>query len=571
MKNFIYTLLIGIVLIVSSCKQNLGTETPIGPNDVRVTGIAITPASDVSVPIGATTSLGVNITPDNATNKAVTWQSQHTAIATVNASGEVLGVVEGTATISATAQDGSGVTTTKSVKVVAPTGPITSGNVGPRPNTYDDPANAIYVATNGNDATANGSIDKPYKSINAALAAGGAGSTIVLRGGTYREGGEVRPRNKNVTIKSRKGEWAIIDLSNQTEANKWDSGIYLDPDASGFTLRCVEVIGGFYAFATETTWDWGVEYYPTKYGVSNVLIEDCKLHDSQVDVIKIKPNCNHITIRYNEIYNSGRSITGAQATNGEGNAEGIDNVNGDNMHVHNNYIHHIVGTGIYAKGGAADALIENNLLENINAAGIMVGFDTNLEWMEDGSEGPGFDYFENIRSIVRNNLIIKAGWEGIGLYASKDAQVYNNTVVDAVCGVLQYHSGLWFGTASQDGQTGFGHPANVNPKIHHNIICMWPNSNNSMIEIRYSNEYGGMSGLNGKPTMNDNCYYIAGKSATFTDNRPGSTLSKAGLAAWKTHISGDTGSIEVNPALDAKYMPANPQCTGMGIQVVLTK
>ena len=92
-----------------------------------------------------------------------------------------------------------------------------------------------------------------------------------------------------------------------------------------------------------------------------------------------------------------------------------------------------------------------------------------------------------------------------------------------------------------------------------------------MIEIRYSNEYGGMSGLNGKPTMNDNCYYIAGKSATFTDNRPGSTLSKAGLAAWKTHISGDTGSIEVNPSLNSDYMPTNAQCTGMGIIAPLKK
>jgi hypothetical protein len=66
--------------------------------------------------------------------------------------------------------------------------------------------------------------------------------------------------------------------------------------------------------------------------------------------------------------------------------------------------------------------------------------------------------------------------------------------------------------------------------------------------------------------MNDNCYYIAGRTSAFTDNRPGSTLSNAGLAAWKTHIGGDSGSIEVNPALDpVTYVATNPQCAGMGI------
>jgi hypothetical protein len=35
--------------------------------------------------------------------------------------------------------------------------------VGPRANTADDPVNAIYVAPNGDDATTNGSIGKPYK------------------------------------------------------------------------------------------------------------------------------------------------------------------------------------------------------------------------------------------------------------------------------------------------------------------------------------------------------------------------------------------------------------------------
>ena len=448
---------------------------------------------------------------------------------------------------------------------------ITPVYVGPRANTADDPANGIYVSPDGNDSSAIGSIDKPFKSINAAMAsAPSSGATIILRSGTYRENGEVRIRRSNITIKSKKGEWAHIDLpfpANPADQNDGNSAISFDPGVTNCKLQGIEVTGGFYAVCINTKWGWhGDDDY---VAANNIIIEDCKLHNSRYDVVKVKPNCDNITIRYNEIYNSGRAITGSQSTNGEGNAEGIDNVNGDKMLVQNNYIHDIVGTGVYAKGGATDALIENNILKNINGAGIMVGFDTNLEYMEDGSEGPGFDYYENIRGIVRNNIVINAGWEGIGLYASKDAEVYNNTVVNAVCGSLQYHSGLYFGVAPQDGQTGFGHPANVNSKIHHNIISMWSNSNRPMIEIRYSLDNGGMSGFSGKPDMNNNCYYIAGKSAKFNDQRPSSPLENAGLAAWKTHISGDNGSIEVNPSFDADYMPTNSQCTGMGTQYPL--
>ena len=432
------------------------------------------------------------------------------------------------------------------------------GNVGPRGNSYDDPANGIYVAPDGNDATATGSIGSPYKSINAALAAAQPGATVILRGGTYHEGTEVRPRIPNVTVKSRRGEWAVIELI-YDPGIEWDSGVYFDTEASGCKLQCVEVKGGFYAVCMETTFQWDPAD-PFTYGASNIIIEDCILHDSRYDVVKVKPNCNNITIRYNEIYNSGQAFTPPYY--GEDNAEGIDNVNGNNMIVQNNYIHDIVGTGVYAKGGATDALIENNIIERIYGAGIMVGFDTNLEWF---SSNVNPDYYENIRGVVCNNLIIDAGWEGIGLYASKDAKVYNNTLINAVCGVSQYHSAIYFGVAPQDYDDNIGHPANINPDIHHNVVCMWPTSNRPMIDIRYSLDCGGMSALSGMPAIHDNCYYIAGKSASFNDQRPGSILENKGLAEWKTHTGGDNGSLEVNPALDANYITANTQCAGMGI------
>ena len=85
-----------------------------------------------------------------------------------------------------------------------------------------------------------------------------------------------------------------------------------------------------------------------------------------------------------------------------------------------------------------------------------------------------------------------------------------------------------------------------------------------MIEIRYSNELGGLSALDGKPVMNNNCYFIDGKNAVFADHRPDSLLENAGLFEWQSHIGGDNGSIEADPDLDDDFMPANPKCAGMG-------
>ena len=454
-----------------------------------------------------------------------------------------------------------------------------SGNVGPRANTADDPANGIYVSTVGNDATANGSIDRPYKSINAALDAASSGSTIILREGTYREGAatEVRVRQPNITIKSAKGEWAHIDLpfpSNMKDEDDGNSAIHFDPEASGCKLQSIEITGGFYTVCMETQWGWGGD--DDEVAASNIIIEDCILHDSRYDVVKVKPNCNNITIRYNEIYNSGRAFIGdSDFDQGECNAEGIDNVKGDKMLAQNNYIHDIVGNGIYAKGGATDVVIENNLIEHIYGAGIMVGFDTSPDWF-DLSVNP--KYYENIKGIVRNNLTIDTGWEGIGLYASKDAQIYNNTVVNAVTyGSGKYHSPIYFGIATQDWDNPAGCPPSVNPNIHHNIVSQPSSYTGQMIDIRFIKDFnfysyppGDLSGLDGMPTMNNNCYYVAGKSAIFTDNRP-TAKENMGLAAWKTHISGDNGSLEVNPSFDANYMTTNTQCEGMGIQYPLIK
>ena len=76
--------------------------------------------SNLSLYIGKTATLTATVTPENATNKAVTWESSDDTIATVDNNGKVTAVKEGTATITATAADGSGKSATCTVTVEKP-------------------------------------------------------------------------------------------------------------------------------------------------------------------------------------------------------------------------------------------------------------------------------------------------------------------------------------------------------------------------------------------------------------------------------------------------------------------
>lgn len=73
---------------------------------VSVTGVALNKNAS-SIAVGATEQLTATVTPDNATDKTITWSSSATDIATVSTTGLVTAVKAGTANIVATTKDGS--------------------------------------------------------------------------------------------------------------------------------------------------------------------------------------------------------------------------------------------------------------------------------------------------------------------------------------------------------------------------------------------------------------------------------------------------------------------------------
>ena len=108
---------------------------------VPVTGVSLNKDS-TSLTVGGTETLTATVKPEDATNKAVTWTSSNSTVATVDQNGVVTALARGTAVITATAADGRGASASCTVTV----------------SSYLPPANPNYritvEATQGGTVTA---------------------------------------------------------------------------------------------------------------------------------------------------------------------------------------------------------------------------------------------------------------------------------------------------------------------------------------------------------------------------------------------------------------------------------
>lgn len=73
---------------------------------VAVIGVTLNKTS-ATLAVGGTETLTATVSPDGATNKTVTWSSDNTSVATVDANGKVTAASAGTATITVTATNGT--------------------------------------------------------------------------------------------------------------------------------------------------------------------------------------------------------------------------------------------------------------------------------------------------------------------------------------------------------------------------------------------------------------------------------------------------------------------------------
>ena len=89
---------------ISFSYQIVNPITP--PPTVAVTNVKIE-ATKTTLKVGETTILKAVVEPTTATNKKVTWSSSDDKVATIDSNGQVKGIKEGEATITATTEDGN--------------------------------------------------------------------------------------------------------------------------------------------------------------------------------------------------------------------------------------------------------------------------------------------------------------------------------------------------------------------------------------------------------------------------------------------------------------------------------
>jgi uncharacterized protein YjdB len=119
--------------------------TTCNTSNVPVTGVTVTPSA-ATVNIGATTQLSATVQPSNATNQNVSWSTSNASVATVNGSGLVTGVAQGTATITVTTQDGNK-TASSAITVSTTDVPVTGVTVSPTTASLNVGATQSLVAT----------------------------------------------------------------------------------------------------------------------------------------------------------------------------------------------------------------------------------------------------------------------------------------------------------------------------------------------------------------------------------------------------------------------------------------
>lgn len=108
MKKFLFALAALSLLMACTPEENGADNNQSGNGGdkiVHVTGISLD-RNSATIKEGEYITLVATVTPSNADNKSVSWSSSSDAVATVDASGKVTGVKAGSATITATTEDG---------------------------------------------------------------------------------------------------------------------------------------------------------------------------------------------------------------------------------------------------------------------------------------------------------------------------------------------------------------------------------------------------------------------------------------------------------------------------------
>ena len=112
----------GTATITAKSNNGKTASCTVTVNPIQPTGIKATPETSTLYGLNGTVKLSANVMPSNATNKAVTWSSRNTSVATVSSDGTVKAVGYGTTVITAKTVNGLTSNCTVTVNPIAVTG-----------------------------------------------------------------------------------------------------------------------------------------------------------------------------------------------------------------------------------------------------------------------------------------------------------------------------------------------------------------------------------------------------------------------------------------------------------------
>ena len=318
--------------------------------------------------------------------------------------------------------------------------------------------NSIFVATTGNDATGNGSYNKPYKTITYAISKAIAGQTIYVRGGTYKENivfNKSGEEDKYIVLRNYPAETAVVDCTGKTvEA-------VVDFNYNSY----IRVIGLELCNLTQKS--NAVFGVLARGGESNLVIANLNIHNikgksaskGHANGIKIvgldetKP-CQNILIQNNHIYDCTCGLS--EALTVTANSQYIDII-GNKVHDNGNIGIDIAGNfgdcstasldfaryvyvaenevyncnsgnadcaGIYCDG-ASNVIFARNKSYN-NQVGLEIGSEempTNEAWLPHNNLA--------INNLIYNNSVRQVGLGGYSTEAGKtfNTLLWNNTII----------------------------------------------------------------------------------------------------------------------------------------------
>jgi peptidoglycan/xylan/chitin deacetylase (PgdA/CDA1 family) len=273
-------------------------------------------------------------------------------------------------------------------------------------------AKTIYVSPGGRDDNP-GTFNKPVASPACALELADPGDVIALRSGRYELSRSLWVDKPTVKICSQPGERAAIIAG--IGENSPPSVIIIVADQ--VTIEDLEIVGGSY---------YGIKIEVDRNSSTrDVTIRRCYIHHTGRDSIKAF-NADRLLIEDCQI--------GPSGARDPSNAEGIDVIGSIGVTIRRSKVIGAATNGIYLKGGTRDGLIESCWIERVGHSGILLGQDTDLEYMRNGAK------HEAINCAARNNIVIGAGAAGLGTYSGLNVRFENNTLYDVA---QKMQAGFW--------------------------------------------------------------------------------------------------------------------------------